>query len=87
MTLSYEQVFMPLYESGVGHWRNYDAWLRPLKDALGIVLEVYPDVPDFFPDVHATSRAPRSLGQSGGRYGNMKGVKQRPFSSAGRFPA
>jgi tetratricopeptide (TPR) repeat protein len=81
ITLSYEQVFMPLYDSGVGQWWHYEPWLAPLKAALGCVLEVYPDVPTFFPDVHATSRAPRPLGEAGGWFRTVKGLGQRPFSS------
>ena len=80
-TLSYEQVFMPLYESGIGQWRRYESWLAPLVEALGPVLKAYPEVPKFFPDVHATSRAPRSLGETGGRFGSVNGLRQRPFAS------
>jgi hypothetical protein len=29
------------------HWRHYEEWLGPLKQALGSVLECYPAVPDF----------------------------------------
>lgn len=81
-TLSYEQVLMPLYQSGMGQWRHYEPWLGPLKDALGCVLDAWPAVPKFFPEVHATSRAPRTLGGGGGRFGSMKGVRQRPFMTA-----
>ena len=45
ITLSAEQVRMPLYKSGVGQWRPYEAWLGPLKAALGPVLDDYPDSP------------------------------------------
>jgi tetratricopeptide (TPR) repeat protein len=86
-TLSYEQVVMPLYDTGIGQWRRYEPWLGPLKDALGCVLEAYPGVPRFFPDLQATSRSARSLGEIGGRFGNMKGVRQRPFSNASGVPA
>jgi predicted Zn-dependent protease len=44
-TASSEQVRMPLYKSGVDHWKNYEPWLGPLKTALGPVLEHYPKVP------------------------------------------
>ncbi len=44
-TLSVEQVRMPLYKSGMGQWRPYEAWLGPLKAALGPVLEAYPKAP------------------------------------------
>jgi hypothetical protein len=79
VTLSYEQVFMPLYQSGVGHWRHSEPWLAPLREALGPVLQAYPEVPKFFPELHATSRTPRALGEAGGRFGTMKGVAQPPF--------
>jgi tetratricopeptide (TPR) repeat protein len=46
-TASSEQVRMPLYKSGVDHWKNFEPWLGPLKTALGPVYEMYPDVPDF----------------------------------------
>jgi tetratricopeptide (TPR) repeat protein len=47
LTLSADQVNKPLYSSGMGQWRNYEAWLEPLKKALGAVLELYPKVPHF----------------------------------------
>ena len=86
MTLSYEQVFMPLYQSGIGHWRHYERWLAPLKDGLGPVLGSYPDVPKFFPEVHASSRAPRTLGESGGCFGSVKGFAQKPFLNSSGLP-
>jgi tetratricopeptide (TPR) repeat protein len=46
-TASSEQVRQPIYRSGLDHWRNFEPWLGPLKDALGPVLEIYPAVPDF----------------------------------------
>jgi tetratricopeptide (TPR) repeat protein len=44
-TPSSEQVRQPIYREAVDQWRNYDAWLDPLKAALGPVLAAYPDVP------------------------------------------
>jgi tetratricopeptide (TPR) repeat protein len=44
-TASSEQVRRPIFSEGVEQWRNYEPWLGPLKDALGAVLEKYPDVP------------------------------------------
>jgi hypothetical protein len=44
-TASSEQVRQPIYREGVDHWRHFDAWLGPLKEALGPVLEAYPGVP------------------------------------------
>jgi tetratricopeptide (TPR) repeat protein len=46
-TASSEQVRQPIYREGVDHWRHYAAWLEPLRQALGPVLESYPDVPGF----------------------------------------
>ncbi|MGH8174381.1 MAG: sulfotransferase [Rhodanobacteraceae bacterium] len=34
-TASSEQVRQPIYRSGVAQWRHYEAWLDPLKAALG----------------------------------------------------
>jgi tetratricopeptide (TPR) repeat protein len=44
-TASSEQVRRPLNREGVDQWRPYEAWLGPLKEALGPVLEAYPDPP------------------------------------------
>jgi tetratricopeptide (TPR) repeat protein len=44
-TASSEQVRKPIYRDGIDHWRHYAAWLQPLEDALGPVLEAYPEVP------------------------------------------
>ncbi len=46
-TASSEQVRQPIFRDGVDHWRHYEPWLMPLKDALGSVLEAYPAVPAF----------------------------------------
>ena len=46
-TPSSQQVRRPIYRDGMEHWRNYQAWLQPLEDALGAVLEAYPAAPDF----------------------------------------
>jgi len=46
-TASAEQVRQPIYRDGVEQWRHYEAWLDPLKDALGPVLDAYPGVPGF----------------------------------------
>ncbi|MBM0108268.1 sulfotransferase [Steroidobacter sp. S1-65] len=45
-TASSEQVRRPIYRDGVDHWQHYEAWLEPLKQALGPVLESYPEVPE-----------------------------------------
>jgi hypothetical protein len=44
---SSEQVRSPLYRDAMEHWRRYEPWLGPLKEALGPVLEKYPAVPEF----------------------------------------
>jgi hypothetical protein len=46
-TASSEQVRLPIYREAVDHWRHYERWLSPLKDALGPVLGSYPEVPEF----------------------------------------
>jgi len=46
-TASSQQVRSPIYREGVDQWRKYDAWLDPLKQALGPVLEAYPAIPAF----------------------------------------
>ncbi len=46
-TASSEQVRQPIYRDGVDHWRHYESWLGPLKEALGPVLAAYPTVPPF----------------------------------------
>jgi tetratricopeptide (TPR) repeat protein len=34
-TPSSEQVRQPIYDSGLEQWRNFEAWLQPLQEALG----------------------------------------------------
>ena len=36
MTLSYDQVNKPIYDSSIGRWRHYEKHLGPLKRALGV---------------------------------------------------
>jgi hypothetical protein len=43
-TASSEQVRQPLYADSVEQWRNYEPWLDPLKEALGDVVQQYPQV-------------------------------------------
>jgi tetratricopeptide (TPR) repeat protein len=38
-TASSEQVRQPIYREGADQWRHFEAWLGPLKDALGNVLQ------------------------------------------------
>ena len=44
-TASSEQVRQPIYRDATEEWRAYDAHLQPLKDALGPVIDAYPDAP------------------------------------------
>ena len=37
----------PIFREGVDQWRHFEAWLDPLKIALGPVLDAYPFVPEF----------------------------------------
>lgn len=46
-TASSEQVRRPIYREGIDQWRHFDAWLGPLKAALGPVLDAYPGIPEF----------------------------------------
>ena len=46
-TPSSEQVRRPIFRDGMDHWRHFEAWLGPLKHALGPVLDRYPAVPEF----------------------------------------
>jgi len=40
-TASSEQVRQPIFDEGLEHWRNYEPWLSPLKEALGSALDEY----------------------------------------------
>ena len=40
-TASSEQVRRPIYREGLEHWRNFEPWLGPLKEALGSTLECW----------------------------------------------
>ncbi len=42
-TASSEQVRQALYREGLDHWRHFEPWLGPLKDALGDALTRYRD--------------------------------------------
>ena len=44
-TASSEQVRQPIYRQGMEQWANYEPWLNPLKDSLGLVLDSYPEIP------------------------------------------
>ncbi|HEX8381700.1 MAG TPA: sulfotransferase [Allosphingosinicella sp.] len=49
-TPSAEQVRRPINREGVDRWKGYELWLGPLKQALGPVLERYPEVPETWAD-------------------------------------
>jgi tetratricopeptide (TPR) repeat protein len=44
-TASSEQVRQPIFRDALEHWRHFEPWLGPLKEALGPVLDGYPGVP------------------------------------------
>ncbi len=56
-TASSEQVRQPIFRDGVDHWRHYEPWLGPLKEALGPVLDLYPEVPEFAPPAEGAAHA------------------------------
>jgi len=43
-TASSEQVRRPIFTDGIEQWKNYHAWLGPLVEALGPVIDDYPAV-------------------------------------------
>ncbi|MBL8538248.1 MAG: sulfotransferase [Hyphomonadaceae bacterium] len=44
-TASSEQVRRPISAAGLDDWRAFEQWLTPLRDALGPVLDAYPNAP------------------------------------------
>lgn len=74
-TPSADQVRTPLYSSAVGYWRHYEQWLGPMKEKLGYVLDVYPEVPKFFEEVHVKLGRPRRLGEAGTPFRHVRGVQ------------
>ena len=40
-TASSEQVRQPIFREGLDQWRNFEAWLGPLREALGDALVRY----------------------------------------------
>jgi hypothetical protein len=46
-TSSSEQVRQPIQRKGVEAWQHYEDWLQPMKDVLGEVVSLYPEVPAF----------------------------------------
>lgn len=57
-TSSSEQVRRPIFRDGVDHWRQFDPWLGPLRDALGPVLGCYPAAPQMFDRTLPTRSGP-----------------------------
>lgn len=47
-TPSSEQVRRPVNRDGTEAWKGFEAWLDPLKTALGPVLDAYPEAPSVF---------------------------------------
>ena len=47
-TASSEQVRRPMTSEGIDQWRRFEAWLGPLKESLGPVLDAYPEAPASF---------------------------------------
>jgi hypothetical protein len=45
-TISSEQVRQPIFRESVDLWRRYEPWLSPLKDALGDLVNRYPQPTD-----------------------------------------
>jgi tetratricopeptide (TPR) repeat protein len=46
-TASAQQVRKPIFREGLEQFRHYEPWLAPLEQALGPVLQAYPEVPPF----------------------------------------
>jgi predicted Zn-dependent protease len=44
-TASSEQVRLPIFKDSLDDWREYEAWLEPLKTVLAPVLATYPEAP------------------------------------------
>ena len=57
-TASSQQVRQPIFRDGLDHWRHYEPWLGPLKQALGSALAAYPQVPNDLAGEHASRREP-----------------------------
>lgn len=51
-TPSAEQVRRPINRDGMDRWRHYGEWLRPLENALGVIIEAYPQVAAPLPIEH-----------------------------------
>ena len=47
-TASSEQVRQPIYRQATEEWQRYEPFLNPLKEALGPIIDAYPDAPATF---------------------------------------
>jgi len=56
-TASSEQVRRPLNREGQDQWRPFAPWLGPLREALGPVLDSYPDAPEAWQQGNTPARA------------------------------
>jgi tetratricopeptide (TPR) repeat protein len=67
-TASSQQVRQPIQKKKVEIWQHYEAWLQPMKDALGDVLTSYPNVPAAFtepePATHAVVSSPDGMAKA-----------------------
>ncbi|MGH6888129.1 MAG: tetratricopeptide repeat-containing sulfotransferase family protein [Rhizomicrobium sp.] len=82
LTFSADQVRQPLFGSGIGRWRQYDAYLEPLRRALGDVLDVYPGVPAFASTHAATAPVKEDPAP---RASFVTGLRRISFETAPRF--
>lgn len=81
LTISTDQVRLPLYSTGMNQWRPFDRWLGPLKEELGYVLDIYPQVPNYFREVRGRYSEPLTLGPGGNPFSLVKGFQQLPFTA------
>jgi hypothetical protein len=58
LTVSSEQVRRPIFRDGLDQWRNYEAWLGPLRDALGPALETWRRDPTTADEIGRGTAAP-----------------------------
>lgn len=80
LTFSADQVRQPLFASGIGRWRSYDAYLEPLRRELGDIVEAYPAVPVTRP------AAPRPEEDAAGPpVSFVTGLRRVSFETASRF--
>ena len=61
-TASSEQVRRPIYKDATEEWRPYERFLGPLKEALGPVLDAYPEAPASFLQRYRHNRYGLDLG-------------------------